>query len=94
MRMKRRGVEMRLEIIDGDAAPGAASIYRCSTQPPVRIDGPTICWRAEHGQWRHREAENIFRAVTCGACNAAGVSGAQARQGKRPKAASLRTLPP
>src|ERR1035441_9446923 len=23
-----------------------ASICRCSTRPPVRIDGPTICWRA------------------------------------------------
>ena len=49
MRMKRRGVEMRL-IIDGDAASLARIDYRCSTRPPVRIDGPTICWRVGRGR--------------------------------------------
>src|SRR6266851_191712 len=27
-----------------------ASICRCSTRPPERIDGPTICWRDERGR--------------------------------------------
>ena len=66
MRMKRRGVEMRL-IIDGDAASLHASICRCSTRPPVRIDGPTICWRVGRGRSARSPGENILRPVTCGA---------------------------
>ena len=66
MRMKRRGVEMRL-IIDGDAGPAARVDL-----PLLKAISRAYRWSDDLVSGRVRSidrspSENIFRPVTCGA---------------------------
>ena len=65
MRMKRRGVEMRL-IIDGDATPARVDLPLLSaTARAYRWSNDLLAARASRSARSPRE--NILRAVTCGA---------------------------